>query len=66
MSSISLIGSGYYSYWFSTKDVVNAYCMMCSKITRTRDVCRDDYGDYTVTCRNCNDAIEIWKDHEDE
>lgn len=63
--SVSLIGSGYYSYWFSTKDLVIAECT-CEYVTKTHDVCRDDYGDYSILCDNCGDYIEIWKGYEDE
>lgn len=59
-------GSGIYSYWFSTKDEILAYCSDCKFVTRTHEVCRDDWGDYSVQCYKCKDYIDIWKDGEDE
>lgn len=59
-------GSGYHSYWFSTKDRVHGYCSTCNYITGTYDVCRDDWGGYSIICKKCDDYVEIWKDMEDE
>lgn len=66
MSYLSLVGSGYYSYWFSTKDLVHGYCTTCTYVTSTHDVCRDDYGDYSIVCNKCEDRVDIWKDIDDE
>lgn len=58
-----MIGSGFNSYWFSTKNLQAGLC--CNYITQTDDVCRDDWGDYHIRCDKCGDYIQIWKDEDD-
>lgn len=66
MPDYRMMGSGIYSYWFSTQDEIHAYCMTCKYVTKTYNVCRDDYGDYSVECKKCKDWIDIWKDTNDD
>jgi len=66
MTDAMMRGSGYYSYSFSTRDKVKGYCSTCDYTTDTYDVCCDDWGDYSIQCKLCNDYVDTWKDGEDE
>ena len=63
MSYSMMMGSGINSYWFTSSYEVVGDC--CNYLTITSDVHKDDYGDYTISCKKCGGAIDIWKDDDE-